>query len=96
MCEEFLRLHKKVDLILMDYNMPGKCGDATTKILRESRFDPILKDTPIFGVTAQPDQKTKSACLESGMNLVENKPFDFNKLRQILQKYKIIDIVAET
>lgn len=96
MCEDFLRINKKVDLILMDYNMPGKCGDVTTKILRQQRFDPILKDTPIFGVTAQPDQKTKSACLESGMNLVENKPFDFNKLQLILQKFKIVDPIVET
>ncbi len=90
-CEEFLEHNKKVHLILMDYNMPGKCGDETTRILREPRFDPILKDIPIIGVTAQPDQKTKNICLESGMNFVESKPFDFNRMKQLLQKYKITE-----
>lgn len=90
-CEDFLEHGKQVHLILMDYNMPGKCGDETTRILREPRFNPILKDVPIIGVTAQPDQKTRNICIESGMNHVESKPFDFNRMKLLLQKYNITE-----
>lgn len=71
--------------------MPGKCGDVTTRILREPRFDKILKGAFIIGLTAQPDQRTKNACLESGMDIVINKPFDFYRFEELLQKYNILE-----
>jgi signal transduction histidine kinase/CheY-like chemotaxis protein len=95
LCEYFLSIGKKINIIMMDYHMPGLQGDETTRILREPRFDPILKDTPIIGITAHSDASVKESCLKSGMNQVENKPFQFDKLKSLLVKLKLIEVESE-
>lgn len=80
---------RKIDLVLMDYYMPDKTGPQTTKILREPRFYPILQNTPIVGLTANSDQETKASCLKAGMNAVETKPCDLEKIAEILKTFKI-------
>ena len=93
MCEELMSIVpiRKLDIVLMDYYMPDMSGCEATKILRGSRFDPILKDTPIIGLTANADQATVTECLESGMNLVESKPCDLEKVRDLLTKFNLLD-----
>ena len=91
LCETFLAKNKKIDIVFMDYNMPGIYGDETTRVLRQPKFDPILKGVPIIGLTAHCDSNTRSSCLSSGMTLVENKPFQYSKLKAILKKLNIIE-----
>ena len=91
LCCKFLIMNKRIDIIFMDYNMPGMCGDEVTKILKEERFDQILKDTFIVGLTAQTDSETKQKCIESGMNRVECKPFDATKFKELFREYKLIE-----
>lgn len=89
-CCKYLLINKRIDIIFMDYNMPGMCGDEVTKILREERFDNILKNTVILGLTAQTDSETVQKCIESGMNRVESKPFDSQKIKELLKEFKLI------
>lgn len=89
-CFKFLVQNKRIDLILLDYNMPDTCGDKLASILREPRFDPILMGTPIIGVTANNDAQTKKKCLDAGMNRVYGKPFSIVQIKEILQEYSLI------
>jgi CheY-like chemotaxis protein len=91
LCFKFLAQQKKIDLIFLDYNMPDVYGDELATILRQSRFEPILKDTPIVGLTAHTDAETKRLCLAAGMNRVESKPFNVNKIKEILNDFNLID-----
>ena len=92
LCEELLSLIpvRRIDIVLMDYYMPDKSGPETTKILRTPHFDLILKDTPIVGLTANCDMETKNACIEAGMNSVETKPCDLEKINTILKTFKVL------
>lgn len=89
LCEQYLKDGKKIDIIFMDFNMPGLQGDETTRILREPRFDPILKGVPIVGLTAHHDDETRLACISAGMDRVEHKPFSFIKLKTIVKSYNL-------
>lgn len=89
LCNRFLSFNRKVDLILMDYNMPLMTGAECTKILRSIQYYPILEDTPIIGITAHNDDKIVKLCLRSGMNRVEQKPFSVSKLSTLLKQLKL-------
>ncbi|MET0342103.1 MAG: response regulator [Polyangiales bacterium] len=59
------------DVILMDVQMPGMDGHATTRVLRtEAR----TKTTPIIAMTAHAFDAERKKCLESGMNAHVAKP----------------------
>ena len=92
LCEELLSIVpvRKIDIVLMDYYMPDRSGPDTTRVLRQSRFDPILKDTPIVGLTANCDMETNNACIKAGMNLVETKPCDLDKITRVLKYFKVL------
>lgn len=57
---ESLRSHK-VDLVLLDYLMPGMNGKET---LEEIRKDEELKDLPVFFLTGVSDSTKISECLK--------------------------------
>ncbi len=57
---ESLRSHK-VDLVLLDYLMPGMNGKET---LEEIRGDEELKDLPVFFLTGVSDSTKISECLK--------------------------------
>lgn len=86
---------KRIDIIFLDYNMPGMCGDEVATILRQENFLPILKDTPIVGLTAHTDEATIQKCLKAGMTRVEHKPFDIEKIRSILEEYDMISLLDQ-
>ena len=90
MCIKFLTFFEKVDIIFMDYSMPTMNGDLCTKNLRNKRFDPILKNTPIIGLTAHRDQAIKKQCLDAGMTIVEYKPFNRGSIKSILMKFNLL------
>lgn len=75
----------KIDLILMDAQMPELNGFETTKAIRENedRRNPI----PIIAITAfaMPDDKEK--CIEAGMDAYISKPFDIQELYSIVETY---------
>ena len=63
----------RFDLILMDVQMPGMDGHATTRILRKQ---PETRDTPIVAMTAHAFDAERVKCLESGMNAHVAKPIN--------------------
>lgn len=78
---DFLK-KEKVDLILMDCQMPVMDGYEGTKLLRASG-----NMTPIVAMTANYSQEDRQRCLDVGMNDVLLKPFSLSALQDVLRKY---------
>lgn len=80
----------KVDIVLMDVQMPEQDGLETTRQIRSSDD---LKGIPIMGVTAFAQDNEVEKCMESGMDDVITKPFSAEllagKLDELLTKYSI-------
>ena len=71
------------DLILMDLQMPVKDGLETTQYIREY----LDKTIPIIALTANAIKGEAERCLSAGMNDFISKPFDEEKLIQIVAKW---------
>lgn len=85
--EEALEILKnyKVDLILMDIQLPQTNGFEVTKTIREEII--AGKDIPIIAITAYGLREDKNKCLEAGMNDYITKPFNIEKLYEVIQKH---------
>ena len=75
---------EKVDVVLMDIQMPKKNGFETTAELR--KLD-ISKNTPIIALTAGTLIEEKEKCLEYGMNGYISKPIVLTDLQKALKQW---------
>lgn len=75
----------KVDLILMDIQMPLLNGYDVTKIIREKKEAPD-KHVPIIAMTAYAMVGDRELFLENGMDDYISKPFNKDKLIEIINK----------
>jgi len=73
---------KKVDLILMDCQMPILDGFKTTEKLRGQGVM-----TPIIALTAYAREEDAGLCLEVGMNGYLSKPFRQSDLKEVLFRW---------
>jgi len=71
------------DLVLTDQNMPRMDGISLTKKLRES---PQFKSTPILMLTTESSDQMKQAGRAAGATGWLVKPFDPNKLIEVIRK----------
>jgi CheY-like chemotaxis protein/HPt (histidine-containing phosphotransfer) domain-containing protein len=72
------------DVILMDIQMPGMDGLATTEAIRKELR---IVDTPIIAMTASVTAGDRERCLAAGMNDHIAKPIDPDALAQTLAKW---------
>jgi signal transduction histidine kinase len=72
-----MRSGDDVDIVLMDVQMPGMDGYATTRALREEGFD-----GPIVALTAHAMRSEIRRCFEAGCNSVLTKPISRSELIQ--------------
>ncbi|MBL8062534.1 MAG: response regulator [Anaerolineales bacterium] len=76
--------HEKVDLILMDINMPDMDGyTLTAKIKRMEKFSKI----PILAVTANVMRGDREKSLEAGCDGYIQKPIDIDTLAQQIERF---------
>jgi PAS domain S-box-containing protein len=75
---------EKVDVVLMDIQMPKKNGFETTAELR--KLD-ISENTPIIALTAGTLIEEKEKCLEYGMNGYISKPIVLTDLQKALKQW---------
>lgn len=61
-----------IDLILMDYRMPGMDGCETAQAIRA--LGGTAADIPIIGVTAEDSQSARAKCIAAGMLACLGKP----------------------
>ncbi|MGN1055227.1 MAG: response regulator [Comamonas sp.] len=72
-----------IDLILADQNMPRLDGIGLTRRLREH---PRFKNTPILILTTESSDQMKQAGKAAGATGWLVKPFDPNRLIEVIQK----------
>lgn len=73
--EDRLRLYE-YDLIIMDWDLPGKPGSAVTRAFRESGGS-----TPVLFLTGKKDLENKLAGFDSGADDYLTKPFELPELK---------------
>lgn len=76
---DFLRDHD-MDLVLMDFRMPGMDGLETTRRLRQGQAGPRAKTLPVLGLTANAYVDDRQQCLDAGMSDVLTKPIESRAL----------------
>ena len=74
---------ESIDLVLADQNMPRLDGIGLTRKLRE---DPKFKGTPILILTTEASDLMKQAGRAAGATGWLVKPFDPNRLIEVIQK----------
>ncbi len=74
---------EKFDIILMDINMPIMNGIEATNILKNE----FKLQTPIIALTANSLEGDKEEFLKNGMDDYLSKPFNINKLIDIINKF---------
>ena len=75
------------DAILMDIQMPNMNGYEAARVIREME-EPEKRSIPIAAMTANVFEEDKKKAWDAGMNGFIEKPFDVNRLIQVL--YEII------
>jgi CheY-like chemotaxis protein len=80
---------KKVDLILMDCQMPVLDGFKTTAQLRAQGVM-----TPVVALTAYAREEDEGKCLDAGMNGFLSKPFRQSDLKEVLLRWLGADALS--
>jgi CheY-like chemotaxis protein len=70
------------DLILLDWNLPGKSGG---EILREIRRDPALKEIPVVVLTGLDAESLLEQAYDAGTDLFITKPITLDRVSVVLQ-----------
>ena len=70
-----------VDVILMDVHMPEMNGIEATKIIKEKK----LSYAPIIGMTASVMNDERESYIKAGMDVLVEKPVDFDNLIEIVK-----------
>jgi CheY-like chemotaxis protein len=68
------------DLVLMDLQMPGMDGYATTRYIREE----MKSDIPIIALTADMFVAETHKCMDVGMNACLSKPYEPKDLSKLI------------
>lgn len=75
---------QKVDLILMDIQLPDMDGLDATRIIKE---DPELKDIPVVALTSCAMHGDDKKALQAGCVGYMSKPIDINTFSQTVSQY---------
>lgn len=78
---------EKFDLILMDIQMPGMDGLEAARIIREKEKAHAAR-VPIVAMTAHTTLREKEMCRSAGMDGHIEKPFGFEDLFQLIDRYE--------
>jgi PAS domain S-box-containing protein len=76
------------DLVLMDVQMPIMDGIEATKIIRKD----LQLEIPIIGLSANALSSTKNKCIIAGMNNFLTKPYEENRLFELLNQHLSMEI----
>ena len=85
---------QRVDVILMDVQMPGMDGFKATELIREEEKKNGRR-TPIIALTAHAMTGDRERCLEAGMDNYLSKPMQMNELTSVLETIAIAPIAQD-
>ena len=77
----------RVDLIFMDVHMPGMSGLELTRQIRALERQQGRRRTPIIALTASAMPDEQAQCLANGMDDVMTKPFQFEALKAMIDRW---------
>jgi CheY-like chemotaxis protein len=76
------------DLVLMDCHMPGADGREVTRAVRErERLSGAGARVPIVALTGSSQLSDRSSCLDAGMDDYAAKPFTFEQLKELVERW---------
>ena len=78
---------EKIDLILLDCEMPEIDGYEVCETIRKFEQQHKLQPVPVVALTAHANDNQKKACLDIGMNDHITKPINLVKLKECLAKW---------
>ena len=84
-----LLANKSVDLVLMDWNLPGISGLDTAASIRSAEL--LAEDVPIIAMTANVLAGDREACLAAGMNDHLAKPVALDDMRKMMELWLASD-----
>jgi PAS domain S-box-containing protein len=76
-----------IDLVLMDWQLPGMDGLETTRRFRESEEVDVDDRLPIVAMTARSSPGDRAACMEAGMDDFLSKPTSLPALSALLAQW---------
>jgi CheY-like chemotaxis protein len=80
--------HDEFDLVLMDWHMPEMDGVVATRTWRDhERTLPGSKHVPIIALTASVLPGDRETCLQAGMDDFLAKPFTYDELFDVVQRW---------
>jgi CheY-like chemotaxis protein/HPt (histidine-containing phosphotransfer) domain-containing protein len=94
-------MEESYDLILMDCQMPLMDGYEVSRLIRERELAVNSKNDPqrrmaIIAVTGNTTDEDRDRCLSIGMDDFLKKPFTFEELREVLERWLPLRSVAGT
>jgi len=81
---------QRVDIVLMDVQMPLLDGLAATRLLRGREQAAGLPRIPVIAMTGTSDAAEKAACLEAGMDAFLVKPFRADDVRHLVDSVLLL------
>ncbi len=84
----YRRAPQRIDLILMDYEMPVLDGLEATRRIRQLESEQKLPRKPIIALTAHAFREQQEKCLAAGMDGYLSKPISLNQLGDTLREYQ--------
>ncbi|HHO59479.1 MAG TPA: response regulator [Thiotrichales bacterium] len=87
---------QRFDLVLMDCEMPVLDGLKATRKIREEEKRQQQPPMPVVALTAHAISGAREQCFASGMNDFLSKPFSFNDIRSVVEKWTGLDTMAAT
>ena len=75
------------DIVLMDVQMPVMDGYTATAVIRKMQAEGLLPPVRIIGMTAHALTGDRQKCLDAGMDDYIPKPFDPDKLEDLLARH---------
>eukprot|EP00981_Chlorochromonas_danica_P008439 scaffold2193_cov179-Ochromonas_danica.AAC.18 len=79
-------LDNRIDLILMDLQMPVMDGLEATRRIR-CHYNPNLRDVIIIGLSANSDEDTMQEAYRAGVNKFLSKPFTLDRFQTVAKEF---------
>ncbi|MPM53198.1 Polar-differentiation response regulator DivK [bioreactor metagenome] len=75
---------KKLNLILLDIQLPGIDGTEVLKILKG---DPVTREIPVIALTAHAMRGDEEKFLKAGCSAYVSKPIDIPKFKSVIAEF---------